>query len=206
MADRPLLLQKYFSPTIDVGLPGYTCIKKQLIMATVATNPLINGLSGMLGKSIVFRTFRNKTVVAAAPSPPKRQSEQQRANRSKFREATAWAQATLQNPERKAYYQKKAKKLGLPNAYTAAITDYMRKPQAHIVCKENNEITCCVYKKDFVLKEVRLTTSAGESIEVKTLEANANGECFMIISEKDFSNASEWYVTDAIGRMFRLQI
>lgn len=33
----------------------------------------------------------------------------------------------MEDPALKAYYWRKAQKLKLPNAYTAALTDYMRK-------------------------------------------------------------------------------
>jgi hypothetical protein len=98
-------------------------------MAIVRSNDLIEGFSGMFGDTMVFRNLRGKTVVSQRPKLPKKESEQQKENRSKFRKATAWAQFVLENPERKEYYRKKAKKLNLPNAYTAAITDYMRKPR-----------------------------------------------------------------------------
>ncbi|MFM7859777.1 MAG: hypothetical protein ACKO96_49555 [Flammeovirgaceae bacterium] len=94
-------------------------------MATVKHNPLINGLSGKLGKTIVFKILRNKTIVATY-SKPNRQSERQKQNRGKFKEATRWAKVVLIDPQYKAYYQLLANKQGLPNAYTAAITDYMR--------------------------------------------------------------------------------
>jgi hypothetical protein len=80
-------------------------------MATVRTNPLIEGLSGMLGQSIVFKNLRGKTIITNRPSSPKKQSESQKANRSKFRQATYYAKAAMLDAERKAYYQKKAKKL-----------------------------------------------------------------------------------------------
>ncbi len=121
-------------------------------MATVATNPIVNGLSGMLGKTVVFKKWRNKTIVANYSPPAKQQSEAQRANRSKFREVANWAHTILNDPERKAYYQKKARKLGLPNAYTAAITDYMRKPQINQARKREGATSYCIYKKDFAIK------------------------------------------------------
>jgi hypothetical protein len=102
---------------------------KNRVMAIVTTNPIVNGLSGMLGQTLVFKILRGKTIVASRPRPAKTQSEQQRQNRSKFRQAATWAKTMLHDPQQKTYYQQQAKKLKLPNAYTAAITDYMRKPQ-----------------------------------------------------------------------------
>lgn len=95
-------------------------------MAKVNTNPLLNGLRGILGSSIVFKTWHGKTIVVSKPRPSKTQSPLQKANRNKFRDATLWAKTELKKPERKAYYHQQAEALQLPNAYTAAIKDYMR--------------------------------------------------------------------------------
>lgn len=96
-------------------------------MAT-ATNLLIQGLSGMLGKTLVFKTIRGKTYVSSAPRKPDKRKETvaQRNTRTTFQQATTWAKTTLLNPAQKEYYHQQAKALGLPNAYTAAITEYMR--------------------------------------------------------------------------------
>src|SRR5882757_1741511 len=100
-------------------------------MATITNNVLLNGVSGKFGSSLVFRTMRGKTFVSAPARKPnkKKETEAQRNTRVNFREATEWARRTLRDPERKAYYEQRAKALKLPNAYTAAITDYMRKPK-----------------------------------------------------------------------------
>ncbi len=173
-------------------------------MATVATNPIINGLSGMLGKTIVFKTFRNKTIVASYSKPKKKQSERQKENRGKFRNASHWAKIRLKDPAQKAYYQKKAKKLGLPNAYTAAITDYMRNPQVEKI-SENGKAAFNVKKKDFALvkTEVSFTTPGGGS-EVRTFNANELGECMASINETDLLQVTRWRVTDATGKAIEI--
>jgi hypothetical protein len=139
-------------------------------MAIVSTNPLVNGLSGMLGRTLVFKTLYGKTIVASRPRPPKTQSESQKANRNKFRDASRWARAELYNPARKAYYQKKARQLNLPNAYTAAITDYMRKPVVTKVTTKTDNPTYTVRKKDFALKQVTAQRNDGTPIAATATE------------------------------------
>ena len=95
-------------------------------MAIIKNNVLVEGLSGMFGRSIIFKQLRGKTVVSMYPSKPIAQSTKQKENRNRFRQASQWTKGILLDPDQKAYYQKRAKKLNLPNAYTAAITDYMR--------------------------------------------------------------------------------
>ncbi|MBT1705710.1 hypothetical protein, partial [Chryseosolibacter indicus] len=98
-------------------------------MAFVRENDLTEGLSGKFGPKFVFKQLRGKTVVARRAKPTTKESALQRGNRDRFRNATAYAKAMMLIAERKAYYWKRAKKLKLPNAYTAAIADYMRKPK-----------------------------------------------------------------------------
>src|SRR4051812_33003002 len=123
-------------------------------MAVVRNNALVNGLSGRIGK-LVFRQYGGKTILSGKAGSPRKQSTLQKENRSKFKDATQYAKASMLNPEKKAYYWRKAKKLKLPNAYTAAISDYLRKGEfkdvntKHYKGKEGNTIHIKTYKKDF---------------------------------------------------------
>jgi hypothetical protein len=94
-------------------------------MATVSNNVLVNGLSGKLGKTLVFKIVRGKTIVCSYTASQKKQTVHQQINRERFKVASAWAKTTLLNLERKEHYHQKAKELKLPNAYTAAIKYYM---------------------------------------------------------------------------------
>ncbi len=174
-------------------------------MATIANNLLTKGLSGMLGKTFVFKNIRNKTVLAAYTPPSKKQSEAQKANRSKFRDAAAWAQMILQDPDQKVYYQKRAKKLGLPNAYTSAITDYMRKASVREVTirKSNNRTTYSVSKKDFQLKEaaVEVRDETGTLVNSQTAYANPYGECAMVLPVYPSGYSLTWLITDSANNV-----
>lgn len=101
-------------------------------MATITNNSLLQGLRGRLGKDLVFKTIRGKTIVCAYPRKSIKQKETvvQQKTRTRFQEATQWAKAILQNPTKKAHYELRAKQLKLPNAYTAAIKDFMTDPEA----------------------------------------------------------------------------
>lgn len=106
-------------------------------MAIVFNNDLTLGLRGRVGKTFVFRVVGGRTIVSHAPRKPDpgKQSPAQRQTRANFKEAAAWAVRTLMNPKTKLYYQERAKALGLPNAYIAAVSDYMKKgagPNDHL--------------------------------------------------------------------------
>jgi hypothetical protein len=131
-------------------------------MARSNNNLLTKGLSGMVGKQIVFRTWNGKTFISVAPKKPKKQSPIQKENRSKFKRATIYAKSMMKDPVKKAEYKEIAKKLQLPNAYTAAITDYMRNPQiealdlANYSGKADEEIKVVASKKGFEIQEVEI--------------------------------------------------
>jgi hypothetical protein len=170
-------------------------------MAIVTTNPLVNGLSGMLGRSLVFKNIRGRTIVGSRPRPPKTQSEQQRQNRSKFKQASAWAKIVLLDSQKKAYYQQKAKKLKLPNAYTAAIADYMRKPQLKEIGRRDHMMTYIVRKKDFELKsgEVQLLHAEGSASEAALIVPNQQGELIFSLNEDASHNGWLINVVDKAG-------
>jgi hypothetical protein len=139
-------------------------------MAVIKMNDLVESVSGKVGK-LVFRTYYGKTYLSSKPSKPEKQSELQRANRSKFKLATEYAKSMMKNAGKKAYYTRIARKLELPNAYTAAITDYMRKPEIHGVdtgkytAKAGGSIRINARKKDFSLDAVNvIVTSPDDKI------------------------------------------
>jgi hypothetical protein len=166
-------------------------------MARVASNLLIDGLSGMLGRSLVFKNLRGKTIVTHAPAAPKKQSDQQKINRGKFREASMWAKEVLLDPQAKAYYQLKARKLKLPNAYTAAITDFMRKPKASIM-KSGSVTTYTISKKDFALNKVELVRM-NDSGQTESIIGRESGGAWILNVPEDAGAGAHICVTDASG-------
>ena len=142
-------------------------------MARSVNNNLTRGLRGMVGGQMVFRSWNGKTFISVAPQKPKKQSPLQKQNRLKFKEAAGYARSMMKDPIKKAEYQEKAKKLKLPNAYTAAITDYMRNPEISEVNTSNysgkaeEKIKVVARKKGFEIQEVEvvIVDKNGEVIE-----------------------------------------
>jgi hypothetical protein len=150
-------------------------------MAVSKNNPLTHGASGMIGNTMVFRSWNGKTYIYNRPKKPTKQSAQQKENRQKFKMATLFAKAMMKDPAKKSEYQTIAKKQKLPNAYTAAITEYMRKPEIRNVDtnaysgKENQEIKIQARKKGFEVEvvEVIIVNENGEVVEQgKALKTN----------------------------------
>ena len=131
-------------------------------MAVVKDNVFINGISGKLGKQLVFKHWNGKTFVCVKSKPTTKESLKQKENRSKFKKASIFARIMMDDPAKKAEYKKIAKELKLPNAYTAAVTEYMRKPDIQEVDttnysgKANEEIKVKVKKKGFEVEEVQV--------------------------------------------------
>jgi hypothetical protein len=168
-------------------------------MAIVHSNDLIEGLSGMFGDTMVFRKLRGKTIVSQRPKLPKKQSEQQKTNRSKFRKATEWAQFVLENPERKEYYKKKARKLNLPNAYTAAITDYMRSPKLMELKRTREAVTCYINKKGFAVRKVEITIGKEPDTSTTHVLKDEYIESTFTLSREELAQGVLITVTDAAG-------
>jgi len=91
-------------------------------------NPLFRGMYGQIGQRLVFRNYNGRQFISKFPKAPdpSRQTDAQRATRSRFKNASAYARECMMKPERKAYYQEAAKGLKLPNAYTAAVKEFMQ--------------------------------------------------------------------------------
>lgn len=149
-------------------------------MARLVLNDLVEGFSGTIGK-IVFKQYYGKTYIARKAAKPTKQSEQQRNNRLKFKMATEYARKMMNDDAMKSYYKKMATQLELPNAYTAAITDYMRKPKiTHIDTtkyspKPGGRIHIIAGKKDFSLASVNVIISSPDSEVIETGPAHYEG-------------------------------
>lgn len=175
-------------------------------MAIVRDNILMEGLSGMFGRSIVFKNLRGKTIVALRPAAPSKQSEKQKANRSKFKDASHWAREVLQDAGNKEYYQKRAKKLNLPNAYTAAITDYMRKPRVMKSFTENEGTNYCVNKKGFALKKVEVVVARDGVSEILPAQRLSCGDWNFLLRHDDQQANVYIRIEDATDCVFTMGI
>ncbi|RXK87333.1 hypothetical protein [Filimonas effusa] len=101
-------------------------------MAESKGNIVTSGLSGLLGRMLVFRTRGDKTIVATRPRktniPP---TEDQLNVRQLFSDAVTYARAAVLNETIKALYQLKAK----PNqsAFNVATADFYVLPEIRLL-------------------------------------------------------------------------
>ena len=101
-------------------------------MAIVRKNLVTQGLSGKLGKNLVFRQVGDETIVTAAPVKNKYMpSEAQKKQVSRFQSAILYAKKALQDELLKAAYQRRAK--GNRNAFNIAIADFLNPPKIEAI-------------------------------------------------------------------------
>lgn len=143
----------------------------------IATSLLHQTLRGAVG-DLIFRNYNGKTVVSMRPVYKNQSNtEKRRHARGKFREATVFASEAMLDKKLKAYYLQKAKQLKLPNAYTAAITDFLRKAKVTVVsrsgfaAKKNEVVRLIVRKSVFRISRIMvvLYNSAGVAVREDSL-------------------------------------
>jgi len=97
-------------------------------MAESRNNIIVRGMSGSIGKQLVFKQYGDRTIVSAMPDMSKVvKSKKQKAENVKFSEASAYAQAQMADPVSKAEYKAKAK--GLQKPHNVAIADFYNPPE-----------------------------------------------------------------------------
>ncbi|HEY5746983.1 MAG TPA: hypothetical protein VIU12_12950 [Chryseolinea sp.] len=103
-------------------------------MSKSKNNPLTEGMTGKLGKTLVFRRVGGETIVAVAPRPQSGEpSEQQLVQRNKFRMAAAYANGQLGDPASSALYQEASKRKQYKSARTLAVADFFNAPVIALV-------------------------------------------------------------------------
>ena len=76
-------------------------------MARLKKNSVLSGLSGTVGKELVFKQYADKVVVSKYPDMSKvKPSALQKAGRQRIKEANAYASSVLHNPVLKAEWEK----------------------------------------------------------------------------------------------------
>ena len=95
-------------------------------MAHSSSSILLHTIRGAIGKQIVVKQYRGKTVITAYPDMSNiKPSKLQKLKRKKFASAIAYAQLIVHDPVKKAAYAKKLKKGA--RVYNAAIKEFLSK-------------------------------------------------------------------------------
>jgi hypothetical protein len=96
-------------------------------MAIANDNIIMRGQRGRIG-NIIFRRWGENTVASLVPDYRKiRWSKAQKANRSRFKDATEYAHKVYNDPEAYKHYLKKRR--GTQSVWNVAISDFMLRPE-----------------------------------------------------------------------------
>ena len=95
-------------------------------MAESKNNIITHGLSGKVGKMLVFSQRNGKTIVSTPPKQGAEQSDKQKAHLQLFQEAVIYAKNALKNAETKEAYAAAAEEG--QTAYNIAVADMMNAP------------------------------------------------------------------------------
>lgn len=96
-------------------------------MAESKNNYVMYGMSGKLGKLLIFRQRAGKTFAMGVPNRSNSFTETQLEVQSKFKEAASWARGALLNPDTRKFYRSIA--TGGQSAFNMAIADWFTDPE-----------------------------------------------------------------------------
>ncbi len=168
-----------------------------------ATSTLHRSIRGAVG-DLIFRNYNGKTIVSARPVyKNETNTEARRQARGRFSDATQFASHAMQNPAKKAYYQQKARQLKLPNAYTAAITDYLRKAKARVItpssfsARKGETILIRISKTVFKISRIKamLCDQQGKVLSEQDLPATGDQKIFHFKFTDDFPDFDKLKIT-----------
>jgi hypothetical protein len=92
----------------------------------IASNFISKGLSGKIGKELVFKKYKDKTVVSKYPDMTNiAPSASQQQKRNKFAEAVVYAKKINDDPIQKGIYLKKIPKG--KRVFNFALAEYLKK-------------------------------------------------------------------------------
>lgn len=160
-------------------------------MAKSKENLYLFGLSGSVGKQMVFRNTARGTILAKSPRHTGKKTEHQKEQGKKFLKAVAYAKQALADSSLSAIYKKLA--AASPNklsAYNIAVADYLRPPVIE-------HIDTTAYKGDATGEKILITVTDNVKVTAVKVRIESSDE-----SDVEQGNATlhegKWlYVTTA---------
>jgi hypothetical protein len=153
-------------------------------MAESKNNYVMFGMSGKLGKLLVFRQRAGKTFAMAVPTRTSAFTEEQLEIQSKFKEAAAWARGILKDPENRKFYSSLA--TGGQSAFNMAIADWFTDPEVkEIDTKDYNGVVGSIIKIQVtdIIKvqsvKVSITIANGTLLEEGSAVLDTNSQQWM---------------------------
>jgi hypothetical protein len=133
-------------------------------MAKVRDNPITQGLSGKLGRSLFFRRLRNgTTLLCRVPDFSHRVfTQEQITHQSRFQQAAAYARMAAKTH---SIYAELAQQMLKP-AYNIALSDWFHPPVIHEVARQGGRIRVNVTDNVQVAKvRIAIINELGKTLE-----------------------------------------
>lgn len=97
-------------------------------MAKISNNPIMKGLSGMLGDVVVYSERRGKMIMSNRPKKSGQLTDHQKGVKAKFLQAVQYAKGQMLDPEARAEYEA-AVTNKMISGYAVAVSDYLKGPE-----------------------------------------------------------------------------
>jgi hypothetical protein len=101
-------------------------------MSKILNNPIMKGVSGMLGDVVVYREHRGTLVMSNRPRKRETLTPYQELAKSRFLRAVQYAKKQIADPVTKAEYTPSPQSR-VTSAYAAAVADYLSVPKINLV-------------------------------------------------------------------------
>jgi hypothetical protein len=102
-------------------------------MPKIGNNPIMQGLSGMLGNVVVYRQQRGVMVMSNRPKKLDEPTDHQKTQGAKFKRAAAYATRQMEIPEAKAAYDARIDGRKFQSGFSVAVADYLKGPEITLV-------------------------------------------------------------------------
>jgi len=160
-------------------------------MSKVKDNIVTRGLSGKLGKQVVFRQWSGATFLAKAPvmSSSMINNEVLLKHQLRFKDATVYAKKVMNDAELKQAYKNKSK--ARQTAYARAVQDFFSAPVIQEIDLSNytgeaNSFVRVFATDDFRVKQVlvRVEDEQSQTVETGFAEREENADWWKFIVNK----------------------
>ncbi|MDR2917765.1 MAG: hypothetical protein LBV72_00155 [Tannerella sp.] len=163
-------------------------------MAKVENNLFLLGIRGMIGNQMVYRNCKGKIILSKRPQCTGYQSDAQKKQRLRFKEATIYAKAALTDADTfKAYSEKAQHSEDALTAYNVAVADYLNLPVIKTVHLDEysgqpgegivvsatddfevKEVTVKIRQNDYTLVEKGIALADANGLDWKYTTQSAN--------------------------------
>lgn len=144
-------------------------------MAIVKRGLVTKGLSGALGKEIVFRQIGGQTIVGVMPTRGSAEpTAKQKAQREKFGRAIRYARTQMGNPEVMNFYKEVSKTREGSTVMSVAVGDYFNAPEIDSI-KMNSGVVIIAATDDVKVTGVAISHYDGQGNLLESAGATNDG-------------------------------